>query len=619
MENDDLNNGEHPPTSTFSVQENYELPHTDRRNDAADSSTCNSRAEPVSFHKPLSSAALPYQPLRHGVPETRGKWMVDLNQIHNWQYPMMYPNSININSNLPCPYRQQLPFPEGDVEGVSYIPGKTRASPTMMNDSSHLSIFQNPEISRNFLPVSGNAGQGYEMTRQGGKADASNFHGPHIDGSFLSLGIGGETDTIYKSDLRTNETISELDRAVSSRINASHVQQGARKFMCPGQNLVGGFSGFPNNQGGFSSLEHNVRGTTPLSSNFGIVHSSNTGAHSRLFNTFQTQADMQHNIPNSINRHQGFVGNRGSGCVHLDPPKGCSVGETTSLGPFQVNSAQLSTSGQAWASGFTLDSVKSTHTTTQPTFNQRNKQFMETASNISSESSVGSSFIGNRGNSIRQGHSGQLFSSKDHVVQIVDPGAQLPKWRHFQPPGQPRMFATDLQGPSFMTGCSQEGQPAQFSKDLLGTTSAMGQAISTTKGFDLPQTPNVSSRPYLKRGAIQPPAAAPQFQRRKLMLKPPVRPTKPSSRRMPVHSSIQYIKRQGSDGFAQPSGHKCMICKRDLAFTPEPEGPVSRQTMLPPVAVLPCGHTFHDLCLLLITPKDQAKNPPCIPCAMGET
>ncbi|PWA48592.1 Zinc finger, RING/FYVE/PHD-type [Artemisia annua] len=64
------------------------------------------------------------------------------------------------------------------------------------------------------------------------------------------------------------------------------------------------------------------------------------------------------------------------------------------------------------------------------------------------------------------------------------------------------------------------------------------------------------------------------------------------------------------------SGYKCLLCKRDLALTSE--GAVFQPSVPPPVAVLPCGHTFHDQCLENITPKDQAKDPPCIPCAIGE-
>lgn len=62
--------------------------------------------------------------------------------------------------------------------------------------------------------------------------------------------------------------------------------------------------------------------------------------------------------------------------------------------------------------------------------------------------------------------------------------------------------------------------------------------------------------------------------------------------------------------------YKCLRCKRDLSLTSE--GAVYQPTAPPAVAVLPCGHTFHDQCLQKITPQDQAKDPPCIPCAIGE-
>ncbi|XP_050381027.1 uncharacterized protein LOC126798187 [Argentina anserina] len=79
---------------------------------------------------------------------------------------------------------------------------------------------------------------------------------------------------------------------------------------------------------------------------------------------------------------------------------------------------------------------------------------------------------------------------------------------------------------------------------------------------------------------------------------------------------VSHIKWNATDE-TQLIGYKCMICKRDLAFTPE--GPVYVPPIAPMVAVLPCGHTFHDQCLHLITPEDEAKSPPCIPCAIGES
>ncbi|KAL2332538.1 hypothetical protein Fmac_020119 [Flemingia macrophylla] len=96
-----------------------------------------------------------------------------------------------------------------------------------------------------------------------------------------------------------------------------------------------------------------------------------------------------------------------------------------------------------------------------------------------------------------------------------------------------------------------------------------------------------------------------QLARARQRLKPP-----PSS--MP--SASGYIKFKAET--PEPIGYKCFLCKRDLSYSPE--GPVSLPPLPPAVAVLPCGHTFHECCLERITPDDQSHDPPCIPCALGE-
>ncbi|KAL8232304.1 hypothetical protein R6Q57_002082 [Mikania cordata] len=80
--------------------------------------------------------------------------------------------------------------------------------------------------------------------------------------------------------------------------------------------------------------------------------------------------------------------------------------------------------------------------------------------------------------------------------------------------------------------------------------------------------------------------------------------------------AVSHITWKDPDATFKLSGYKCSLCKKDVALTSE--GPVFQPTVLPPVAILPCGHAFHDQCLQKITPEDQAKGPPCIPCAIGE-
>ncbi|KAA0058689.1 uncharacterized protein E6C27_scaffold339G001590 [Cucumis melo var. makuwa] len=81
--------------------------------------------------------------------------------------------------------------------------------------------------------------------------------------------------------------------------------------------------------------------------------------------------------------------------------------------------------------------------------------------------------------------------------------------------------------------------------------------------------------------------------------------------------SSRYIKCRELDQTPKLSGQRCYLCKRDLSF--KPEGSVAIPKILPTVAVLPCSHVFHGLCLERITPQNQAEEPPCIPCAVGET
>ncbi|KAF7843176.1 uncharacterized protein G2W53_000081 [Senna tora] len=90
-------------------------------------------------------------------------------------------------------------------------------------------------------------------------------------------------------------------------------------------------------------------------------------------------------------------------------------------------------------------------------------------------------------------------------------------------------------------------------------------------------------------------------------LRGPIIPSAPQI--APVH-----IKRKDADQTPELIGHKCLLCKRDLSFTPE--GPISQPSPPPVAAVLACGHTFHNHCLERITPEDQSKDPPCIPCAL---
>ncbi|XP_038995340.1 uncharacterized protein LOC120119596 isoform X2 [Hibiscus syriacus] len=163
-------------------------------------------------------------------------------------------------------------------------------------------------------------------------------------------------------------------------------------------------------------------------------------------------------------------------------------------------------------------------------------------------------------------------------------------------------------------------------------------------------TPNNRTRSSLKRKPAQSPAAIPQVQIKRtakffarspavnmaqnapyishvpsmahpISSVPPLRVTpQPSVQATTISLSARrslspHVKWQDRDSL-EPSGYKCLLCKRDLSY--RPEGPILPLTAPPPVAVLSCGHCFHELCLQRMTPEDEANSPPCIPCVIGE-
>ncbi|KAF5725892.1 hypothetical protein HS088_TW23G00624 [Tripterygium wilfordii] len=67
-------------------------------------------------------------------------------------------------------------------------------------------------------------------------------------------------------------------------------------------------------------------------------------------------------------------------------------------------------------------------------------------------------------------------------------------------------------------------------------------------------------------------------------------------------------------GFDESIGWSCFLCENDLAHSPTEEDEYETDKF-PDVAVLSCGHAFHDVCLQLSISELQCSDPPCIICA----
>lgn len=465
MESNKLDTGETTSFFTPLLQENDFAPYW--RNDAADTTGMfqngsSAVADPVSLpYMPLQVPPFPwkdmhgaFQPNTHYISESCGNAMVDLNQLHNFQKPIIDPNSFNVGNTIPCLYGQDLQYPERNVKGTSRICD-------VMNDSVDFNSFRDPGINKRIPLIRSTIGGGYEPPS--GEAGVRNISGPQIhnfigsggsstyqtpnsdgpqiknflvsggsktnntqnsevarivkndqlcagrfgfpnivDGSFLSLGIGSNSDVKSKSDHSSREiTGGGLYGAVNPQLNTTRAQQEPGRSFNPGYNFVGGQPSFQNNVGGFSSLGNHVGGWTSSYNNFGVRGGINTCPNSsqlaQFHNVQKPEANMQHGFPASSTKDLGI--DRNARYPNLDAYKGF-------IGPCRSSSTQLLDSGQTAASGLEPGSVKLSWTA-RPTSDQLQKHLAETVNKLSPESSMVSSFIGFKGSSTRQEHSGE--------------------------------------------------------------------------------------------------------------------------------------------------------------------------------------------------------------------
>ncbi|KAL3613607.1 hypothetical protein CASFOL_042532 [Castilleja foliolosa] len=187
--------------------------------------------------------------------------------------------------------------------------------------------------------------------------------------------------------------------------------------------------------------------------------------------------------------------------------------------------------------------------------------------------------------------------------------------------GMPAQLPTEFSRSDYSSGAHL---PAQAYP--VRPLASSGQFTPVANYGDRPPGPFVS-HPQLKRRATENPSTALASQRRKVSDQPVVIRSPATGQRksspapIPATSHVRtapyHIKWKGFDEPLEPSGHKCLLCKRDISFTAE--GQVYQPVIPPAVAVLACGHTFHEDCLQRITPVDYSIDPPCIPCALGES
>ncbi|XP_072969870.1 uncharacterized protein [Typha angustifolia] len=83
------------------------------------------------------------------------------------------------------------------------------------------------------------------------------------------------------------------------------------------------------------------------------------------------------------------------------------------------------------------------------------------------------------------------------------------------------------------------------------------------------------------------------------------------------HSSQQLVSTyhiRAEDPLPKLVGHKCQLCNIDLGL--RPNGSSSSYQNLPKCAILPCGHCYHDDCLVgIFGSPERGQDPPCFFCS----
>ncbi|KVH98094.1 Zinc finger, RING/FYVE/PHD-type [Cynara cardunculus var. scolymus] len=677
--------------------------------------------------------------IAQGIPETSGNHMAYLMNSSSFQNSQFNLLSNTANTDIP-----EVPLiPEWNMRwSPQFINQEHNAiSAGGLNNGSGTSSFENPWSSKNPTTARNFVGDS-QMSRQGRESKFAPFNRPHanadivgsplsfgprdtatvhtrnnvnfntsqcgvqgkVEGSFLSLGIGGTDETITRPQTGVREMSDTLKEAASAELQIAR----ARRAM--GQTLDAGFMGLQRNISGFSNQSCHVDRITSTNNEAGVQCTLNSGPGSSPYHTLQMQQnDMQHGISRHDDGSSNFLSSRNIRYGDLDHYRAFVGNQAANSGTVGGNSAQFFNSQQYDLNGLAPESSKPSWIASHTPSGQLQSIRYTTVNSLPLESSTNSPSLGLGSCSTRQNYAGQqllshngmstqglggsLFPQRIAAPQVawVSSGqaatdAPFPKRLGVELNGKdsPQVAERHLSTRGTNLQTTSTGQICQFpdkgstflpdhllqrsigqSQDALIQLPKDPRAAASTNAStvdDLSQKSDFHMRPSHKRTAVAPPSASHWVQRQKIThptihhsvpipfptkLAIPgttalVHPSIPvaSQRELgcPVSASIHpsipgtshfksripvkpapiaaHIAWKDPDRTPQLTGYKCLLCKRDLSLTSE--GAVYQPVPPPPVAVLPCGHTFHDQCLQNITPQDQSKDPPCIPCAIGD-
>ncbi|XP_021691160.2 uncharacterized protein LOC110672646 [Hevea brasiliensis] len=545
-------------------------------------------------------------------------WLIENQITHAHTAPVsgLNPSSGQMGINISQMYRSGREANSNNIH-MPWVFG----NPVILPGSTHV-LGHNP-------PINGEL----RMNNSFVAGVAPSNHPEMLDGNFLTLGYGSNLETRSKYNVSSKDNNQSNKNIVLPMLNTYSGQNVARSSLKSSSNVADGFSSFQKYDGGFARLVPNE------SESISIGHAQHNDALSGLgqnasgvshqvwnANEFsslvQNVAGFSHQAQN-IDRSSGLIQNVGG---LSKPSRDESVGTLlplvdrqnynqipsswnlgfgekmkerfANISPYTSfqglptessipnNSNQVGLPDAAWFGANGLSPSSSlVRSAIQPASNQLRSSLVGAVRNFCPEPSMVLPFTGVTRSIDWQGQSGEEFPAVNRPIRSCVPsGRFLKRGSPICPPNAPQPW------------CKR-------SRSIRPASHLSAPTLLQTSPTHAPLTSVDSLSPLVPRSFPSRP------------------PTAYTSRlsSLPRTSSPHHIKWQGRQGDVktpQPSGNQCHICKRDLSFTPE--GPIHQPEKPITAAVLPCGHHFHDSCLQRITPQDQAQDPPCIPCAMGE-
>jgi hypothetical protein len=380
------------------------------------------------------------------MPQTGTSFLTDVSQFNNTQNPKIDHNFTYGNGNDPllCRPMSDLSSFGGNMNKLS--PFSCYDNSGSLNNVRNASInsLQKPQIDRKLENMSSSsAGVVQMITQDGGATDSSicmpqlrsNFinhgvskpvlsHNPdgeelgiknnvmisgvesnyteNLDGSFLNLGIGGNTEAISQSIVSGRNNTASTGRVIPPQFNTSLTQKVKSSSLNHGLNKVGLISSFQNNVGGMPALVHNVGGSTSCNNDLEVMSATSTGCSSSPSRVLQmSRIDKLHHVSTSRNMNLGLGvgGNWDARFSNVDPNHEVQGYQAISTKPLVSSQPGMPDPGQGWATGLPLlpSLIRST---TQPASDQPLKCYLE--------SSIASPSIGLAGSTPMQGKSGKF-------------------------------------------------------------------------------------------------------------------------------------------------------------------------------------------------------------------